>query len=49
MKISIEEINKGLAEEIDKYYSIETENKLILQFFDYELKGIGQFTPEKTY
>ncbi|MGA9224841.1 MAG: alpha/beta fold hydrolase [Mesobacillus sp.] len=42
-------ILQGGKADIDKYYSIETENKLILQFFDYELKGIGQFTPEKTY
>ncbi len=35
--------------DIDKYDSIETRNKLILKFFDYKLKGIGQFTPEKTY
>jgi len=42
-------ILQGGKADIDKYYSIETENKLILQFFDYELKGIGQFTPKKTY
>lgn len=42
-------ILQGGKAEIDKYYSIETENKLILQFFDYELKGVGQFTPSETY
>ncbi|MEH7445132.1 alpha/beta hydrolase [Bacillus sp. JJ1122] len=42
-------ILQGGKADIDKYYSIETENKLILQFFDCELKGIGQFTPKKTY
>ncbi|MEH7336475.1 alpha/beta fold hydrolase [Neobacillus drentensis] len=34
---------------IDPYYCIETENKLILDFFDNELKGIGHFSPERTY
>ncbi|WP_244906750.1 hypothetical protein [Neobacillus soli] len=34
---------------IDPYYCIETENDLILKFFDDELKGIGHFTPEETY
>jgi dienelactone hydrolase len=34
---------------IDPYYCIETENELILNFFDYELKGIGHFTPKETY
>lgn len=42
-------ILQGGKADIDKYYSIESENKLILQFFDYELKGIGQFTPKKIY
>ena len=42
-------IMQGGKANIDKYYSIETENELILQFFDYELKGIGDFTPDKTY
>lgn len=40
---------QGGKADIDQYYSIETENELILTFFDYELKGIGPFTPEKTY
>ncbi|KMY55876.1 acetylhydrolase [Bacillus sp. FJAT-27231] len=35
--------------DIDPYYCVETENKLILEFFDYELKGIGHFAPKKTY
>jgi dienelactone hydrolase len=34
---------------IDNYYSIETTNELIVKFFDYQLKGIGHFTPEETY
>ncbi|MEH7085558.1 dienelactone hydrolase family protein [Neobacillus drentensis] len=34
---------------IDPYYAIETENELILKFFDYELKGIGEFTSKETY
>jgi hypothetical protein len=34
---------------IDKYYCIETENELILNLFDYVLKGIGSFTPKGTY
>ncbi|WHY66574.1 dienelactone hydrolase family protein [Neobacillus sp. SuZ13] len=42
-------ILQGGKADIDNYYSIETENKLILQFFDDELKGIGHFTPEETY
>ncbi len=42
-------ILQGGKADIDKYYSIETENELILKFFDYELKGIGHFTPEETY
>jgi len=42
-------ILQGGKADIDKYYCIETENKLILQFFDYELKGIGPFTPKDTY
>ncbi|MDR7080143.1 hypothetical protein J2Y03_005203 [Neobacillus niacini] len=39
----------GFVLDIDKYYSIETENELIVKFFDYEIKGIGQFNPEETY
>lgn len=34
---------------IDKYYCIETENDLILKFFDYKLKEIGTFNPKATY
>jgi hypothetical protein len=34
---------------IDQDYCTETENELILKLFDYELKGIGPFTPKKTY
>lgn len=34
---------------IDEYYCIETQNDLILNFFDYVLKGNGSFTPEGTY
>jgi hypothetical protein len=34
---------------IDPYYCIETENELILHFFDAELKGIGTFTSDNTY
>ncbi|WP_249730569.1 alpha/beta hydrolase [Paenibacillus sp. J2TS4] len=34
---------------IEQYYCIETENELILKFFDYTLKGIGRFTSEGTY
>ncbi|WP_237728489.1 alpha/beta hydrolase family protein [Paenibacillus sp. OSY-SE] len=33
---------------IDQYYCIETENELILKFFDYTLKGTGRFTSEGT-
>lgn len=42
-------VMQGGKADIDKYYSIETANELILEFFDYELKGIGDFTPDKTY
>lgn len=42
-------ILQGGKADIDKYYSIETENELILKFFDFELKGIGHFTFEETY
>ncbi|AIQ48096.1 acetylhydrolase [Paenibacillus sp. FSL R7-0273] len=34
---------------IDKYYCIENMNQLVLQFYDYTLKGIGGFTPKETY
>lgn len=40
---------QGGKADIDKYYCIETENELILKFFDYELKGIGHLNPKKTY
>ena len=40
---------QGGKADIDPYYCIETENELILEFFDYELKGIGDFKPEETY
>lgn len=42
-------ILQGGKADIDKYYSIETINDLILKFFDDELKGIGHFTSEETY
>lgn len=42
-------ILQGGKAAIDKYYSIETTNELILEFFDYELKGMGTFNPEETY
>jgi dienelactone hydrolase len=42
-------ILQGGKADIDQYYCIETENELILTFFDYELKGIGHFTPKGTY
>ncbi|WP_240035256.1 hypothetical protein [Neobacillus notoginsengisoli] len=41
-------LQRGKAN-IDPYYCIETENKLILQFFDTKLKGIGDFRPKETY
>lgn len=40
---------QGGKADIDRYYSIEMQNELILQFFDYTLKGIGHFTPKETY
>jgi dienelactone hydrolase len=42
-------ILQGGTAGIDNYYSIETTNELIVKFFDYQLKGIGHFTPEETY
>ncbi|MBH5319563.1 alpha/beta hydrolase [Paenibacillus sp. GSMTC-2017] len=33
----------------DEYYVIETQNKIIVEFFDYTLKGVGRFTSEGTY
>jgi len=41
-------VQRGKAD-IDKLYCIETENELILEFFDSKLKGMGQFTPKETY
>ena len=38
----------GIAD-IDPYYCIETQNKIILEFFDHVLKGTGSFTSEGTY
>ncbi|MEK4849236.1 dienelactone hydrolase family protein [Paenibacillus sp. FSL H7-0756] len=35
--------------DIDKYYCIETMNRLILEFYDYTLKGTGQFAPQAVY
>ncbi|MEH7386130.1 alpha/beta hydrolase [Bacillus sp. JJ1521] len=40
---------QGGKADIDPYYCIETTNELIVKFFDYELKGIGHFSPEETY
>jgi hypothetical protein len=40
---------QGGKADIDRYYSIESANELILGFFDKNLKGIGQFTPKETY
>jgi dienelactone hydrolase len=40
---------QGGKADIDPYYCIETENKLILKFFDDKLKGIGHFTSKETY
>jgi len=42
-------IIQGGKADIDRSYCIETENELILKFFDFELKGIGHFTPKETY
>jgi len=42
-------IIQGGKADIDQSYCIETENELILKFFDFELKGIGHFTPKETY
>ncbi|WP_238651433.1 dienelactone hydrolase family protein [Paenibacillus piscarius] len=41
-------LQRGQAD-IDKYYCIETMNKLILKFYDYTLKGTGQFAPQAVY
>lgn len=40
---------QGGKANIDSYSCIEMENELILEFFDYELKGIGHFNPKKAY
>ena len=40
---------QGGKADIDSYYAIETQNELILQFFDDKLKGIGHFSPNATY
>lgn len=40
---------QGGKADVDPYKCIETENELILKFFDYKLKGIGEFAPKKTY
>ncbi|RSK29160.1 alpha/beta hydrolase [Bacillus sp. HMF5848] len=40
---------QGGRANINPYYCIEMENKLVLEFFDYELKGIGHFNPKRTY
>lgn len=41
-------LQRGQAD-IDKYYCIETMNELILEFYDYTLKGTGQFAPQAVY
>ena len=40
---------QGGKADIDKYYSIETANELILGFFDEKLKGVGHFKPNEAY
>lgn len=45
----IADMLQGGKADIDKYDCIETENDLILTFFDYALKGIGRFTAAGTY
>ncbi|MBD7970792.1 alpha/beta hydrolase family protein [Paenibacillus gallinarum] len=40
---------QGGKADIDKYYAIDTQNELILRFFDYALKNQGQFAPKSTY
>ncbi|KOP68391.1 acetylhydrolase [Bacillus sp. FJAT-18019] len=42
-------LQQGRKADIDKYYAIETQNELILRFFDYALKNQGQFAPKATY
>ncbi|WNS42403.1 alpha/beta hydrolase [Paenibacillus sp. MMS20-IR301] len=41
-------LQKGPAD-IDQYYCIETMNELVLQFFDFTLKGRGEFSPHAEY
>ncbi|MEK5035720.1 hypothetical protein MKY96_30225 [Paenibacillus sp. FSL R7-0302] len=41
-------LQRGQAD-IDKYYCIETMNRLILEFYDYTLKGTGRFAPQVVY
>lgn len=41
-------LQRGQAD-IDKYYCIETMNKLILEFYDHTLKGTGRFAPQAVY
>lgn len=40
---------QGGKADIDKYYAIETQNEIILQFFDYALKNQGLFVPNRAY
>lgn len=40
---------QGGKADIDKYYAIETQNELILRFFNDALKNQGEFTPKATY
>ncbi|MDR6724462.1 dienelactone hydrolase [Paenibacillus amylolyticus] len=42
-------LHEGRKADIDKYVAIETQNELILRFFDYTLKNKGLFAPKATY
>lgn len=43
-------ISGGLAKaNVDAYYCIETMNSLVLEFFNYYLKGEGAFSPKEFY
>ncbi|WP_338539669.1 alpha/beta hydrolase family protein [Paenibacillus tundrae] len=42
-------LHEGRKADIDKYVAIETQNELILRFFDYTLKNKGHFAPKATY
>jgi len=42
-------LHEGKKADVDKYYVIETQNELILRFFDYALKNQGPFAPKATY